>query len=415
MANLAQIVDQLSALTVMEAAELSKMLEEKWGVSAAAPVAVAAAGAGAAAAPAEEKTEFTVVMTKAGDNKINAIKAIRTITGLGLKEAKDLVDAADKEAKVVKEGMPKADAEKAMSSITNAMGSIYTSDFHKQNAGKIIFSKNPIILKQENASTSVDKFTLKDHIYGMVYLKGRIKELTDGGGDLSNTDYYISVSIDGNKQPIGTQLNWSSLDVMRNDAAPKDIVNQTAISFEILPDPKIAGDCDAASALAKFFAGSSPREHEVIFYIEALNSSTMYTLAEGKCQIDFSQGQEDMDKMVEVYHKIAMKHTFPPNPLMRDAGIENEMMSAARSAFSGKGTPAKAVITDHGWGIVRHQISGIILRRRISGVVSIKGLNGQCKLYPLTFDQDYSGGGYGKAHVSAYGTAIELDCDNVNK
>ena len=110
MADLTKIVDDLSKLTVLEAAELSKMLEEKWGVSAAAPVAVAAAGGGAAAAaPAEEKTEFDVVLTDAGAQKINVIKEVRAITGLGLKEAKDLVEAAPKP---VKEAVSKADAEK---------------------------------------------------------------------------------------------------------------------------------------------------------------------------------------------------------------------------------------------------------------------------------------------------------------
>ncbi|APH53788.1 LSU ribosomal protein L12P (L7/L12) [Granulibacter bethesdensis] len=110
MADLSNLVEQLSSLTVLEAAELSKLLEEKWGVSAAAPVAVAAApAAGAAAAPAEEQTEFTVVLAKAGDKKINVIKEIRTITGLGLKEAKDLVEGAPK---TVKEGVNKDEAEK---------------------------------------------------------------------------------------------------------------------------------------------------------------------------------------------------------------------------------------------------------------------------------------------------------------
>jgi len=106
MANLEKLVEELSALTVLEAANLSKLLEEKWGVSAAAPVAVAAA---AAAAPVEVKDEFTVVLAAAGDKKINVIKAVREITGLGLKEAKDLVEAAPKS---VKDGVPKADAEK---------------------------------------------------------------------------------------------------------------------------------------------------------------------------------------------------------------------------------------------------------------------------------------------------------------
>ena len=109
MANLEKLVEELSALTVLEAAELSKLLEEKWGVSAAAPVAAAAAPGAAAAAPAEVKDEFTVMLTAVGDKKINVIKAVREITGLGLKEAKDLVEAAPKP---VKEGVPKADAEK---------------------------------------------------------------------------------------------------------------------------------------------------------------------------------------------------------------------------------------------------------------------------------------------------------------
>ena len=99
MADLQNLVDQLSALTVLEAAELSKMLEEKWGVSAAAPVAAAAPAAAAAAAPVEEQTEFTVILASAGDKKINVIKEVRTITGLGLKEAKDLVEGAPKPVK----------------------------------------------------------------------------------------------------------------------------------------------------------------------------------------------------------------------------------------------------------------------------------------------------------------------------
>ena len=110
MADLAKIVDELSKLTVLEAAELAKLLEEKWGVSAAAPVAMmAAGGGGAAAAPVEEKTEFTVVLAAAGAQKINVIKEVRAITSLGLKEAKDIVEGAPKP---VKEGVTKDEAEK---------------------------------------------------------------------------------------------------------------------------------------------------------------------------------------------------------------------------------------------------------------------------------------------------------------
>ena len=108
MTDLNKIVEDLSKLTVVEAAELSKVLEEKWGVTAAAPVAVAASGAAAGASPAEEKSEFTVVLASAGENKIGAIKEVRAFTGLGLKEAKDLVEAAPKE---LKQGVSKKDAE----------------------------------------------------------------------------------------------------------------------------------------------------------------------------------------------------------------------------------------------------------------------------------------------------------------
>lgn len=123
MSKLEKLVDELSTLTVLEAAELSKLLEEKWGVSAAAPVAVAAAGGAAAAGgpAAEEQTEFTLVLTDGGANKINVIKEVRAITNLGLKEAKDLVEGAPK---TVKDGLSKADAEKFKKQIEAAGGKV---------------------------------------------------------------------------------------------------------------------------------------------------------------------------------------------------------------------------------------------------------------------------------------------------
>ena len=122
MADLQKLVDELSGLTVLEAAELSKLLEDKWGVSAAAPVAMAAAApAAAAAAPAEEQTEFTVILAKTGEKKINVIKEVRTITGLGLKEAKDLVEAAPKP---VKEGVGKDEVAKIRKMLEDAGASV---------------------------------------------------------------------------------------------------------------------------------------------------------------------------------------------------------------------------------------------------------------------------------------------------
>lgn len=122
MADLEKLVEELSTLTVMEAAELSKLLEEKWGVSASAPVAVAAvAGAGGDAAAAEEQTEFDVILASAGDKKINVIKEVRAITGLGLKEAKELVEGAPKP---VKEGVDKAEAEELKKKLEEAGASV---------------------------------------------------------------------------------------------------------------------------------------------------------------------------------------------------------------------------------------------------------------------------------------------------
>ena len=126
MADLAKLVDELSALTVMEAADLSKMLEEKWGVSAAAAVAVAAGGAAGGAAAAEEKDEFDIVLVEAGANKINVIKEIRAITQLGLKEAKDLVDGAPK---TVKEAAPKAEAEEIKKKLEEAGAKVELKEF----------------------------------------------------------------------------------------------------------------------------------------------------------------------------------------------------------------------------------------------------------------------------------------------
>jgi len=117
MSKIEKLVEDLSSLTVLEAADLAKLLEEKWGVSAAAPVAVAAGPAAAAAAPAVEKTEFTVILTDAGDKKINVIKEVRAITGLGLKEAKDLVEGAPKE---VKADVPKDEAAKIKKQLEDA-------------------------------------------------------------------------------------------------------------------------------------------------------------------------------------------------------------------------------------------------------------------------------------------------------
>src|SRR5438132_11734862 len=117
MADLQKIADELSTLTVLEAADLAKMLEEKWGVSAAAAVAIAAGPAGGGAAPAEEKTEFTVVLTAVGDKKIEVIKEVRALTGLGLKEAKDLVEGTPKP---VKEGVTKDEADKVKGQLEKA-------------------------------------------------------------------------------------------------------------------------------------------------------------------------------------------------------------------------------------------------------------------------------------------------------
>jgi len=167
MADLAKIVDDLSTLTVLEAAELSKLLEEKWGVSAAAPVAAAAAGGAAvAAAPVEEKTEFDVVLLEAGAQKINVIKEVRAITGLGLKEAKDLVEGAPKP---VKEGANKADADKIKAQLEAAGAGAAAAAEEKTTFNVVLEAagdKKIQVIKEVRAITGLGLKEAKDLVEG---------------------------------------------------------------------------------------------------------------------------------------------------------------------------------------------------------------------------------------------------------
>jgi large subunit ribosomal protein L7/L12 len=152
MADLSKIVEDLSSLTVLQAAELAKLLEEKWGVSAAAAVAVAAAPGGAAAAPAEEQTEFTVILKAGGDKKINVIKEVRAITGLGLKEAKDLVEAG---GKTVKEGVTKDEAAKLKKQLEDQGATVEVKYSRRQAAGTLrVGGLPPLVGKDEHLDVS---------------------------------------------------------------------------------------------------------------------------------------------------------------------------------------------------------------------------------------------------------------------
>lgn len=302
----------------------------------------------------------------------------------------------------------KSDADKILQSVDNTMSSVtYTSDYHKQMAGQLVVSKSPIVLKQENSSTNATSLTLKDNMYGMAYLKGTISQLTDGGSP-SSVQLVFSVLIDGNAQNL--------------DEFPfkmtKEMETTTALPFEILPAIEKAKDCFVSERIANLFAKSSPREHQITFVLKGIYMSREIVLASGTYTIDFSQGQEELDKLAVQYHKQAIKNVFLSRPEMRNPSLEKDFMEIARSAFPDEGnTPLKAVITENSWTIYRHEISGIILYRRINGEVAVKLPNGGCRVHGITISQNFNGSTYGKSQLSAYDSVngSDIDCGNVNK
>ncbi len=295
-----------------------------------------------------------------------------------------------------------AECDKLSAKIDAAMGSVYSSPYHKANTGKIILSRNPIIPKQENASTSVSNFTLKDHIYGMVYLKGTVKELSDGAA-VGQTTMVITLFMDGNE--------------MGSYEFPMDAKMQqsTYVPIEILPNPETAQDCAGAVKYATMLSQCSPREHEITFRFSTIFMSYRRDLGTGTCQVDCSEGQEGLAGVIGAYRKRALKNVFLPKPAMNNPALEAEMIAAAKVMLNNRGlpgTPVKAVITESGWTLYRHPISGAITDRKINGAVSVKKPDGDCVFYSLTFVQEYIGGKYTKTQPHSVDSGTDIDCGN---
>lgn len=292
--------------------------------------------------------------------------------------------------------------DKLSTKLDAAMGNVYSSPYHKANAGTIILSTSPITTGKETASTSINSFTLKDHIYAMAYLKGTVKELCDGAA-MGQTTMMVTLFIDGNEM--------GSFEYPMT----KNIQQSTWVPLEILPDPDKSIDCAGSVKYATILSQCSPREHEVSFRFSAVYLSSRHDLATGKVQIDCSEGQDAVAKLVTVYRSRALKNVYMPKPAMSNPALEAEMIAATRVMLSRRGlqgTPIKAVIIEDGWTVYRHPISGIIVERKINGTVSVKKPNGECVMYEQTFSQAYAGGKYGNTQPASTDDGTALDCGN---
>jgi hypothetical protein len=353
--------------------------------------------------------EFADFLIREGNGAIES--AYTDIQNKNMVQATDNADIATMMAKSVLSFLPDditgkkllTEAEKVANKVETVMGgSVYSSAYHKANAGKFILSKNAIVPKLENASTSAGSFTLKDNIYGMVYLKGTVKDLSDGAA-MGQTTMVITLFMDGNE--LG-DYEFPMTEKMQQS---------TYVPIEILPSPETALDCAGAVKYATMLSQCSPREHEITFRFSTIYMSYRRDLATGTCQIDCSEGQEGLAAVIGAYRKRALKNVFMPKPAMNNPALEAEMIVAARAMLTNRdlpGTPVKAVITEDGWTIYRHPISGVITSRMINGAVSVKKPDGGCVFYSMTFEQEYAGGKYSKTQPHSVDSGTDIDCGN---
>lgn len=273
------------------------------------------------------------------------------------------------------------------------------------SVGKFVFSKAPI--KEGESVEGERSFTLKDHIYGMANLKKTISELTDGGQP-SQTEMHVTVFVDGQEQGFDDEYKF----YMSPDA-----FSVKQLSFEILPDPNTASKTEGAIIYANIFSKASARKHKITFRFSAIYLSQRSDIAEGSFELDLSEGQEGLTNLVNSYKNRASKNVFMPKPAMNDSKLEKEMLAATTpmlKRMGWDGTAMKAVIIEDGWTIYRHPISGIITDRRINGAVSVKTSRGGCKLYEITFTQEYDGSKYGTTQTHSTDNGKDIDCGNAS-
>jgi hypothetical protein len=286
------------------------------------------------------------------------------------------------------------EAQTAVDKISSELGAaIYTSNFHKENAGKIVFSKSPVEIKKENPGAMLNKFVAGDFIYGMMYLKGTFKELTQGGYKVS-----MKIFVDGNEK------------VSRDFEIPREKWEWTYLSTEIVADPKISqtkGTIQYAKALSEL----SPRKHKIkVQFVGEYGDRNI--LSEGEFELDCSEGLDKLVKIAKDLENKELSQVFMSKPEMKNAQLEKEML-AALSDWKEK--PLRVVILDNDWTAHRNAISGAIENRTIQTEVAFKTPEGDCKIFWLSFKQDYDGKKYGKTKQWGVGDNKIIPCENVNK
>jgi hypothetical protein len=288
----------------------------------------------------------------------------------------------------------KKDAKTVYDKIDSEFGtSVYTSKFHKENVGKLLLSKSPIIIKQENPGAITDKFKASDYIYGMFYLKGTFKELTRESYKLIQ-----KIEVDGVEK------------ISRYFVLQDDNREATYLTTEIIADPKTA-QTKGVVEYSKALSILSPRLHKVkVSLIDDFGGQNI--LAQGEFDLDCSEGMESLEKTAKQLADNELKKVVMPKAGMKDAKLEKEILMLLTDW---KEKPLRAVITSKDWTINRNTLTGIIEFRSIWSAVAFKTPDGQCKIFYLSFKQPYKGKGYGKTESWGVGDSEMISCENVNK
>jgi hypothetical protein len=281
---------------------------------------------------------------------------------------------------------------------------IYTSPLHKQNAGKILFSKSPIEVKKENPGSITNNFNANDNIYAITYFKGTEAELSGGAGYSKNG--MITIFIDDNEK--GTY----------EFTPTKEIEGSTCQELEIIPDLTTSKQPDGPVVYSKMLGEASPRNHTIKFRYSVVFSNYRYDLAEGSFDIDLSQGQERFLDLSSKYVTAKIKNARMPKSVKSDPNLEKSMLAATQSMLEELGKTGKAiraVITTKDWVIIRNEITGIITHRTIEGAVAVTTTDGPCRYYIMRFAQDYNGKTYGKTRWDSHDDGTDIDCESAKK
>ncbi len=283
----------------------------------------------------------------------------------------------------------RADAQAAAASMGAAHDAVYASSFNKEHAGEIVFSSQPVVVGSENASAMKTDFTANDDIYGMMYFKGTFKEITNGYNYA-----YTKLLVDGNEK---ASYNFKLNEEQGANAWLKS---------EIIPDP-VQSSTRGAAIFTKAISELSPRRHSIIV---RTTDDRGNTLAEGTFQLDCTTG---LDRVADVHKNLVNKKMAAvklPSPAMRNAALEKEFMAALKEW---KETPLKVVITESDWTIQHHPITGAITSRTINTTVAFKKPDGSCRMFEISFRQQYQGKKYGKAQQYGVGDSADMPCENV--